>query len=133
MANLARNYRVVPVPQGRDSFFESMSIALKTVGITASPFDVRMGTVASLNLNWDPQGNYIPRFNDPTKSKTVTSLNEYKRIMSSQQIQPGKREFTAASKAYRVNIKFVAPNFGDRKSTRLNSSHTDISRMPSSA
>ena len=26
-----------------------------------------------------------------------------------------------------------APNQGDRKSTRLNSSHTDISRMPSSA
>ena len=32
--------------------------------------------------------------------------------------------------------KVVAPrkiNFRDRKSTRLNSSHTDISRMPSSA
>ena len=35
--------------------------------------------------------------------------------------------------------QFVADNFGsrikklDRKSTRLNSSHTDISRMPSSA
>ena len=27
----------------------------------------------------------------------------------------------------------VPPNFKDRKSTRLNSSHTDISRMPSSA
>ena len=27
----------------------------------------------------------------------------------------------------------VAGSYGDRKSTRLNSSHTDISRMPSSA
>ena len=30
----------------------------------------------------------------------------------------------------RINLIFV---FSDRKSTRLNSSHTDISRMPSSA
>ena len=30
-------------------------------------------------------------------------------------------------------IGYVAYTQGDRKSTRLNSSHTDISRMPSSA
>ena len=30
-------------------------------------------------------------------------------------------------------LGFLGPNGADRKSTRLNSSHTDISRMPSSA
>ena len=31
------------------------------------------------------------------------------------------------------NVNYTAAESGDRKSTRLNSSHTDISRMPSSA
>ena len=33
----------------------------------------------------------------------------------------------------RVALGTIAPDEADRKSTRLNSSHTDISRMPSSA
>ena len=32
-----------------------------------------------------------------------------------------------------IQVSSAARQFGDRKSTRLNSSHTDISRMPSSA
>ena len=38
------------------------------------------------------------------------------------------KEVAKQCKAY-----FKDPNYQDRKSTRLNSSHTDISRMPSSA
>ena len=38
---------------------------------------------------------------------------------------------TAAGAEY--GGKFFEENFADRKSTRLNSSHTDSSRMPSSA
>ena len=118
MANLARNYRIVPVPQGRDSFFESLSVALKTVGLNVTPFDARMGTVASLNFNWSPQNNpTILRFNNSNRqleesSRVITNLNEYKRIMGTPKTQPGDREFKAASRAYRVNIKFVGPNFG---------------------
>ena len=38
------------------------------------------------------------------------------------------------SKFFRIPaIYLTLPSGGDRKSTRLNSSHTDISRMPSSA
>ena len=32
-----------------------------------------------------------------------------------------------------ISVECAMHLFGDRKSTRLNSSHTDISRMPSSA
>ena len=39
-------------------------------------------------------------------------------------------EFDLADQAYELNLKAAQL---DRKSTRLNSSHTDISRMPSSA
>ena len=35
--------------------------------------------------------------------------------------------------ARELNLDFECEVFSDRKSTRLNSSHTDISRMPSSA
>ena len=38
---------------------------------------------------------------------------------------------TASAATYRIAVRPSAD--GDRKSTRLNSSHTDISRMPSSA
>ena len=40
-----------------------------------------------------------------------------------------------AAQAYgvRVHLWGVEPPYGDRKSTRLNSSHSDLSRMPSSA
>ena len=34
---------------------------------------------------------------------------------------------------YGINVNAICPGFLDRTSTRLNSSHTDISRMPSSA
>ena len=37
------------------------------------------------------------------------------------------------SVAWNPNGRKLASGSGDRKSTRLNSSHTDISRMPSSA
>ena len=40
--------------------------------------------------------------------------------------------FTVPSNCTTVEVFLVAGG-GDRKSTRLNSSHTDISRMPSSA
>ena len=36
-------------------------------------------------------------------------------------------------KSKKERIDFLQRNMRDRKSTRLNSSHTDISRMPSSA
>jgi len=109
--NLAKKYRVVPVPEGEDSFFESLSVALKTVGLNVTPFDARMGTVSALYLNWSPQGNSIVRFNRPNQG-LIKNLEEYKRIMATPGIQPGQREFKAASKAYRVNIKFVSSGFG---------------------
>ena len=40
--------------------------------------------------------------------------------------------FAFSRSAFRM-AKMLTPEVADRKSTRLNSSHTDISRMPSSA
>ena len=46
----------------------------------------------------------------------------------------GPENFDAVHKLVTPNIQFCwTPDNTDRKSTRLNSSHTDISRMPSSA
>ena len=45
-----------------------------------------------------------------------------------------KMAYHLAEEARAGLLEFNIPkDFGDRKSTRLNSSHTDISRMPSSA
>ena len=45
-----------------------------------------------------------------------------------------KKEYASKIEAIEKNaIEYERAEFGDRKSTRLNSSHTDISRMPSSA
>ena len=51
-------------------------------------------------------------------------------------LKPGQSFFVAKDKACKASevAKQLSSNYGsDRKSTRLNSSHTDISRMPSSA
>ena len=46
----------------------------------------------------------------------------------------GRQEgFQEGRSEERINAVKFAISLGDRKSTRLNSSHTDISRMPSSA
>ena len=47
-------------------------------------------------------------------------------------LSTGKRPSVDVFATGEINISVIAPP-GDRKSTRLNSSHTDISRMPSSA
>ena len=40
---------------------------------------------------------------------------------------------TKVIKALETKLAEIQKDYADRKSTRLNSSHTDISRMPSSA
>ena len=53
-------------------------------------------------------------------------------------IQLKKEDFEKLTSGFytlnaQINVKNLNAKIGDRKSTRLNSSHTDISRMPSSA
>ena len=49
-------------------------------------------------------------------------------------IYPNTQNYSESQLQYNVTVvDTTAPNITDRKSTRLNSSHTDISRMPSSA
>ena len=48
-------------------------------------------------------------------------------------VPPGFTATTEACNAYQVEGKFPAGLWEDRKSTRLNSSHSAKSRMPSSA
>ena len=42
-------------------------------------------------------------------------------------------DLQAQAEANRIGVVPIVPNRGDRKSTRLNSSHFQVSRMPSSA
>ena len=69
---------------------------------------------------------------------TVDSLKTFfldlqdKLILDS--VTTNKHKLTVTHSNNKIQINLVNPlSKGDRKSTRLNSSHTDISRMPSSA
>ena len=70
---------------------------------------------------------------DPTLLFSNAGMNQFKDLFLGKE----KRSYTRAvscQKCVRAGGKHNdLENVGDRKSTRLNSSHTDISRMPSSA
>ena len=64
---------------------------------------------------------FVPLFKYMSQARTLTEG------------EVGEAEVKLAAKDMVDTIQGMVEDIGDRKSTRLNSSHTDISRMPSSA
>ena len=112
-------------------------------------YDVRMGYVEFTDGDYDKAFGYFDRIGP--QSEYADHALYYKSYIDYAEGRYGraKQGFTALqrSDAYRDvvpyyllqiefhegNYRYVVENGGDRKSTRLNSSHTDSSRMPSSA
>ena len=59
----------------------------------------------------------------------ITDLQEIRFFLAECSLKEAKKKYCSEEDLYIVDIGKII----DRKSTRLNSSHTDISRMPSSA
>ena len=75
--------------------------------------------------------NYVPPL---SLSISANSIISRLGILGRMEIVNGGRNYAANDKIEFINpIGGTSVGSGDRKSTRLNSSHTDISRMPSSA
>ena len=70
-------------------------------------------------------GELIASTSRPHPDGTEVDPHEWKRALDSALDEVSKYKIDA--------ISIGGQQHGDRKSTRLNSSHTDISRMPSSA
>ena len=65
-----------------------------------------------------------------TQNNTAATSKLYCVLQAQAQNKANANKYTAAQQAFAYSIYNMCT---DRKSTRLNSSHTDISRMPSSA
>ena len=94
------------------------------------PIVITIGPVAGAPLKPAPiMENPIKKNNEVNKSLEKTFIPSLLRFLGFDldTIDNLRKSFLALSRAH---TKFI---FKDRKSTRLNSSHTDISRMPSSA
>ena len=68
----------------------------------------------------------------PHKSTVPANAGQPVGLHLRERVLPGVQRAIAKGKPAKV-VLFVHGGFSDRKSIRLNSSHTDISRMPSSA
>ena len=80
-----------------------------------------------ITLTIEKQKNIALIAHDNKKAELIDWCNEHKEIL--------KKHFLCGTgtTARMITDQTGLPVKGDRKSTRLNSSHTDISRMPSSA
>ena len=112
----------------------------------------RMGSLSSFagTQSWNTTTGNLAAFSTWTNNATTDSASEdvgnivisangtqyYTGTFTNQVFSPVlyKQLVTVAEQRYNAKIRtMVVPTSLDRKSTRLNSSHTDISRMPSSA
>ena len=94
----------------------------------------------------------VPQVESPVAGWPIGSIGDYFGLPTVGQVSPGKRVTHSALPFRAYNLIFnewfrdenLVPSFsvntgdgpdpsGDRKSTRLNSSHRSLSRMPSSA
>ena len=92
--------------------------------MTSHRFVVRAVTLllsASLPITLVPSASAAPN----TDLKAVRAQVE--------QLQEDAAEAGENAQAAKIQLNKLKKQLSDRKSTRLNSSHTDISRMPSSA
>ena len=74
--------------------------------------------------------------NQETYERALSMLEVYKECAIDQATGTGKSFITMKlldTIFANMSVLYVVPTMADRKSTRLNSSHTDSSRMPSSA
>ena len=105
--------------------------AMKHVARELPGFQVPNNTLHAFTIIAEYQGGMIA---EGTKPISYTHLDVYKR-----QVHPLLQLSQTTDAAYKVNTLvgtevFDAKHFiQDRKSTRLNSSHRSLSRMPSSA
>ena len=64
---------------------------------------------------------------------TIASIADFQPFVTSGVVPPPANPLTISQPCIRLNDLDSVGRSGDRKSTRLNSSHEDLSRMPSSA
>ena len=88
-----------------------------------------IATSVALGLGGGRAPAHAARDNTVVIFDASNSMNS--RFEKRQRISEAKQALLDAARRTGINPGLVV--FGDRKSTRLNSSHTDISRMPSSA
>ena len=85
------------------------------------------------------QDKVLAAANDEFDKKQFTDAEANYRIAGSRDPKNAKAIYNLGNTIYRINqpveaaIAFAKAAFADRKSTRLNSSHRNTSRMPSSA
>ena len=91
-------------------------------------FDAQMGVAGKAAFDWGGWYNFnLFLFDDGVESSRTLRRNDL-RLWGRLTLDHGAHEFYA-----RTRLSFLDFNHGDRKSTRLNSSHIQKSRMPSSA
>ena len=83
-------------------------------------------TRSILALGFEPND---PLFTDPSLAAKAAVLSQRGRVLFDQQ---SRSEFGPVAEWFRAG-RTVESEIADRKSTRLNSSHSSVSRMPSSA
>ena len=70
---------------------------------------------------------------DELQASPASTVDEALRASAAFSLFRRSGSLIANPTAQGVSLRNIGPSGADRKSTRLNSSHTDISRMPSSA
>ena len=111
-----RGVRFITYQLGRSP--KDMGMAAELLGVAGTP------SVAVI----DPQGKLQTRFLGVIDQSMVTQA-----IADTNPPGPGPKKKIAKKVGKKVGAKTPAKSTPDRKSTRLNSSHGGISRMPSSA
>ena len=113
--------------QTKRALLKSLTRAVRVVTGAAARAVARMEKKAAVyfSKSWlEKMEPWLWRFSRPTLEKLLQ--HEEKRISDASRATAAERRRTEA-------LRLAAKHFGDRKSTRLNSSHGSESRMPSSA